>query len=105
MVFIITKEAEIFKRAITSQSAEETWFFKLQDAWRRHEDIKMTQRLATTTQAHSDATKKSQWCPEENSTMKRGIRRLEDMEPTPEDNRQSFEEQFRAKKCFQGHEI
>ena len=73
---------------------------------RRQEDIKMKPRLATTTQAHSDATKKSQQCPEENSTMKRGIQRLKDTEPTPR-RQQTITRRtiFEAKKCFQGHAI
>ena len=73
---------------------------------RRHEDLKMTQRLATTTQAHSDATKtESQQCPEENSTTKRGVRRLEHMELTPR-RQQTITRRtiFEVKKCFQDHD-
>ena len=65
---------------------------------RRHEDIKMTQRrhkpIATPRRKASGAPKK-------NSTMKRGMWRLEDMKPTPR-RQQTMTRRtiFEAKKCF-----
>ena len=54
----------------------------------------MTQRLATTTQAHSDATKKSQGCSEENSTINEGYGDSKTWNRRHEENRQLLEEQF-----------
>ena len=56
---------------------------------------------ATTTQVHSYATKKSQWCLKENSTMKRRMRRLGDMESTPRSTTDNdWKNNFRSEEVF-----
>ena len=51
----------------------------------------------TTTEAHSDATKKSQRCPEENSAMNRGIRHGTDATQTTDNYSKN---NFRSKEVF-----